>query len=50
MRYLQKPLTRRCRLTGVEAGVGALERAQAFACAHVQRAVGLIPPLLNAIR
>jgi hypothetical protein len=37
-------------LTGVEAGVGAMERAQAFAGAHVQRAIGLIPPQLNAIR
>lgn len=37
-------------LTGVEAGVGVVERAQAFAGAHVRRAVGLIPPQLNAIR
>lgn len=37
-------------LTGVEAGSGAVERAQAFACAHVQRAVLFGPLQLNAIR
>ena len=42
-------LSERC-LTGVAADGGAKERAQAFACAHVQRAVSLDPPQLNAIR
>jgi len=37
-------------LTGVEAASGAMERAQAFACAHVQRAVLFDPLQLNAIR
>lgn len=37
-------------LTGVEAAGGAIERAQAFAGAHVQRAVWFGPPQLNAIR
>jgi hypothetical protein len=38
------------RLTGVAADGGAMERAQAFACAHVQRAGLVDPPQLNAIR
>ena len=37
-------------LTGIEAGGGAMERAEAFACAHVHRAELFDPPQLNAIR
>lgn len=39
-----------CRLTGVAAGGGVDERAEAFACAHVHRAQLLEPPQQNAIR
>jgi hypothetical protein len=38
------------RLTGVAADGEAVVRAQAFACAHVQRAVLYDSPQLNAIR
>jgi hypothetical protein len=37
-------------LTGVAAGGGVMERAEAFASAHVHRAVLYDPPQLNAIR
>ena len=37
-------------LTGVAADGGVVERVQAFACAHVQRAILFGPPQLNAIR
>jgi len=37
-------------LTGVAAVGGAMVRAQAFACAHVQGAVLYDSPQLNAIR
>jgi hypothetical protein len=37
-------------LTGVAADGEVMERAQAFACAHVQRAVLYESPQLNAIR
>ena len=37
-------------LTGVAAGGGVMERAEAFACAHVHRAVSFNPPQQNAIR
>jgi hypothetical protein len=37
-------------LTGVEAVGGGMERAQAFADAHVHRAFSFDPPQLNAIR
>jgi hypothetical protein len=39
-----------CSLTGVAAGGGGVERAEAFACAHVHRAVLYDSPQLNAIR
>ena len=37
-------------LTGIAAGGGAMERAEAFACAHVHRAILFDPPQQNAIR
>lgn len=37
-------------LTCVAADGEAMERAQAFACAHVQRAILFDSPQLNAIR
>ena len=40
----------RQRLTCVAADGEAMVRAQAFACAHVQRAVLFDSPQLNAIR
>jgi hypothetical protein len=43
-------VTRHCCLTGVAADGEVMERAQAFACAHVRRAVLYDSPQLNAIR
>jgi hypothetical protein len=39
-----------CYLTSVAADGEAMVRAQAFACAHVQRAVLYVSPQLNDIR
>ena len=49
-RILGPQVVAACYLTGVAADAGAMERAQAFACAHVQRAVSFDPAQLNAIR